>query len=522
MRYLSKFFLPAALVGALFLLSACDDDETIFVNVPGPATGVVAGGITVTIIEGQTIELLATGTTAGGTVFADQTAPYDWASSNNLVAVVDETADDGKVTGLTEGTAFVQASYINDPSRGAVAQITVLGIEKITVTATPATVVDNARSVLTAEGTLSDGTTADVTQFCTFSASSATAVALNPAVATDGTVFTVGQGAVAGTADFTCDYTDGLGNKVSDTAANLVKGTVTVEPTLSTAVKSALTLVDNASAFVTAEAIGDTTGVVYDITADVLAADWTVTDGAQITVPDADGEIVGKDLVGSDTLEITSGGKTSPPITITLEATTSTVVKSAITLIDNASGVVSAEAIGASGTFIITANVVGGDWTLVNGDDIEGVPDATGEIVGKTGGSGSDTLTITSGGKTSPAIVVTLETTTAASVTVASATEIADGAFVDLVVTAAGAVAGTLDITDNLQGATDWTLAGGADNIVAVPTAGGGRIVGVSGGLAAPDTLVAASGGVSSTAIDITFADIDTVSLSLFVAPVVP
>ncbi|HET9620428.1 MAG TPA: Ig-like domain-containing protein, partial [Kofleriaceae bacterium] len=176
---------------------------------------------TLTLPLGQTGALTATGTFSDGTT-ADVTQTATWTTSAPLVAGVGNLALAGKVIALVPGTATITAT-IGTTTATATVTVTAATLESVAVTPGAPSVAIGGTAQLTATGTFSDGTTADVTAQTTFTSSNPGVVSVSNAAGTRGKI----TGVALGTATITA--TDGGSTTsvtVSVTPATLISAAI--------------------------------------------------------------------------------------------------------------------------------------------------------------------------------------------------------------------------------------------------------------------------------------------------------
>lgn len=278
------------------------------ITVVGPVQSISLDGPS-EVTTGQTISLTATAHRQGGDT-EDMTATAEWSSSNSAVATVNNAQSKGTVSGVAAGTATIRAR-VQTPSGQR------MGEKQITVNApvtTDSVAVSGAGSVtagqtvdLTAEATMSDGTTQDVTSSATWS-SDATGVA------------TVSGGTVTGVSAGTAQITAASGGKTSPNHA------VQVNPSVQSLAASPSTTSLNVDATqqITATATMSDSST-QDVTAD---ATWESDNPGVATVGTGQnaGLITGV-ADGSTTVTATYGGRTAQ-VSVTVPAAAASTRKS--------------------------------------------------------------------------------------------------------------------------------------------------------------------------------------------------
>jgi len=148
---------------------------------------------------GATQQFTATGTYSDSST-ADITATVTWASGTTATATI--TASGGLATGVAQGTTQITATLGTVTSPGVT--LTVIAVTSIAVTPNPASVAVSGTVQLTATGTFSDASTADITSQVTWACAPSTVATISASGL-----------ATAGAANGTCQITATLGAIVS-------------------------------------------------------------------------------------------------------------------------------------------------------------------------------------------------------------------------------------------------------------------------------------------------------------------
>jgi len=210
MRSLSKFMLPAMLLGALFLFSACDgDDKTVFVDVPGPGA---IGPSSVTILVDRDLE--ATLTLADGET-VDATRQSAWGSSNAAVA----TVAGGAITVVGVGETFISAAHDDDSTVSGTIRLVVEDVTGVTMTPAVPLAGYAVPKQFIATATTTSGQLVDVTALAAWTENGATATM--SADGAGGGVLSTGTSAA--TVTVTATINDDAGNPFTDTQAVVVE-----------------------------------------------------------------------------------------------------------------------------------------------------------------------------------------------------------------------------------------------------------------------------------------------------------
>jgi YVTN family beta-propeller protein len=194
---------------------------TVPVTVLAP-TSVAVTPAQATALPGGTVQFSATGTFVNGST-QDLTRQVAWSSGNGAVATIDAQ---GIATAVGVGSAGITATLagVSGSATLAVARVTSLAVSP----ASP-TVGVNGKVQLSAVGTLSDGTTMDLTQEVDWSSGNTVVATVGNAAGSKGLV----TGSAVGSAPVTARLT-GLSGTASDTA------TVTVTQSAPTTAGTAL------------------------------------------------------------------------------------------------------------------------------------------------------------------------------------------------------------------------------------------------------------------------------------------
>jgi uncharacterized protein YjdB len=185
-----------------------------------------------TVAIGADIAFTATGIYSDGTR-ADLTATVTWTSSAPRVVTIDAT---GHATARAAGRAVITAAtgaMANARTATSTVTVTNATLRRIAVSPAAATLMVGGTAVLTATGTYSDGTTADLTGMVTWTAAPAAVATVSNAAGTAGTVTAVGVGtatvtatlgAISGTATITVSPARLVAIIVSPAAASVPAG----------------------------------------------------------------------------------------------------------------------------------------------------------------------------------------------------------------------------------------------------------------------------------------------------------
>jgi hypothetical protein len=215
----------------LVVVNFGDFSDSASVTVTNP----VLNSITVSptnpsLAEGRTQTLIATGYYSDGSS-VDISSFVTWASTDATVATVDNSADDyGFTTAVGIGNADISATLGGISGQ---TTVTVTAAELISIAISPvnSTISVGDNEQLTATGTYTNGTTADLTTSVTWSTTNGAVATVSNAPGSEGLATAVGQG----TANFMATLGSIIGQThMSVTPATLISITVTpANPTIS-------------------------------------------------------------------------------------------------------------------------------------------------------------------------------------------------------------------------------------------------------------------------------------------------
>ena len=197
MTRLLPLLLSLLALAALALPVGCpssdDDDDT-----SEPPLGVIVTPEEPVVTVGGDIQLVATAFYENGDT-ADVTAAAQWAVVQGSAVDVSNGLDqEGVVTGLSEGTAAVEATYEGLTSETVVVRVTDADVVGLAVTPTDLEIEMGESAWLTAMATFSDGTRGDMSGSVRWITADASVVTL----AADGKATGVGQGSTSVRAEY--------------------------------------------------------------------------------------------------------------------------------------------------------------------------------------------------------------------------------------------------------------------------------------------------------------------------------
>ncbi|RPA31090.1 Ig-like domain-containing protein [Shewanella frigidimarina] len=176
------------------------------------------------IPKGNTLQLTATGIYSDG-ISVDITSSAIWSSADTLIATVNA---DGVVSGITSGSAIITATSAALSSTTTVT-VTDTTLTSIAVTPGNQTIVKGSNKQLTATGTYSDGSLANITASVTWSSADTLVATVNNSglasgIETGSSLISASSGALSGSTNLTITGAALNSIVVSPTNLSLVKG----------------------------------------------------------------------------------------------------------------------------------------------------------------------------------------------------------------------------------------------------------------------------------------------------------
>uniref|UniRef100_UPI00261365B9 Ig-like domain-containing protein n=1 Tax=uncultured Microbulbifer sp. TaxID=348147 RepID=UPI00261365B9 len=355
--------------------------NTVTVNV----TGAVLTSIQVTppapsLAKGNTQQLTAQGTFSDGTT-ADLTNSVAWISSDTDIVTVDSS---GQLTAVDEGTATVSASQEGIVSNTATVTITGAVLTAIQVTPASNSLAKGNSQQLTAQGTFSDGTTADLTGSVAWTSSDTHIVTVD----SSGELAAVNEGNAT----------------VSASQAGIDSNTATVTVTGAVLTAIQVTPASNSLAKGTTQQLTAqgtfSDGTTEDLTYNVA---WTSSDTHIVTV-DSQGQLAAVNE-GSATVSTSKDGVAGNAVAVTVTPAVLTSLQVIPATVSLALG--SSETLFAQGTFSdgSTADRTGSvDWQ--SGNTAIATVDSQGKVTAV--GVGSTAVSASQGGIVSNTVAVTI------------------------------------------------------------------------------------------------------------------
>ena len=202
--------------------------ETSLTVTPAVLVSIAVGPGAVTVPLGRMQAFTATGTYSDGAM-ADVTATASWASSNQAVATVSNVAGSkGRATTRAVGLAIITAS-VGPVTGNATLSVGPAALESLTVEPADPTLPIGATRQMRAIGSLSDGTTPDLTATVTWTSSlparaTITAAGLARGVALGAVTITAQQGTVSGMTSLTVTAPELVSIAVTPPAPTVVAG----------------------------------------------------------------------------------------------------------------------------------------------------------------------------------------------------------------------------------------------------------------------------------------------------------
>ncbi|MEM5505844.1 Ig-like domain-containing protein [Shewanella frigidimarina] len=176
------------------------------------------------IPKGNTLQLTATGIYSDG-ISVDITSSAIWSSADTLIATVNA---DGVVSGITSGSAIITAT---SAALSATTTVTVTDTTLTSIAVTPGnqTIVKGSNKQLTATGTYSDGSLANITASVTWSSADTLVATVNnsglaSSIETGSSLISASSGALSGSTNLTITGAALNSIVVSPTNLSLVKG----------------------------------------------------------------------------------------------------------------------------------------------------------------------------------------------------------------------------------------------------------------------------------------------------------
>ncbi|MGP1833390.1 Ig-like domain-containing protein [Shewanella frigidimarina] len=176
------------------------------------------------IPKGNTLQLTATGIYSDG-ISVDITSSAIWSSADTLIATVNA---DGVVSGITSGSAIITAT---SAALSATTTVTVTDTTLTSIAVTPGnqTIVKGSNKQLTATGTYSDGSLANITASVTWSSADTLVATVNNSglasgIETGSSLISASSGALSGSTNLTITGAALNSIVVSPTNLSLVKG----------------------------------------------------------------------------------------------------------------------------------------------------------------------------------------------------------------------------------------------------------------------------------------------------------
>ena len=176
------------------------------------------------IPKGNTLQLTATGIYSDG-ISVDITSSAVWSSADTLIATVNA---DGVVSGITSGSAIITAT---SAALSATTTVTVTDTTLTSIAVTPGnqTIVKGSNKQLTATGTYSDGSLANITASVTWSSADTLVATVNNSglasgIETGSSLISASSGALSGSTNLTITGAALNSIVVSPTNLSLVKG----------------------------------------------------------------------------------------------------------------------------------------------------------------------------------------------------------------------------------------------------------------------------------------------------------
>jgi len=448
-----------------------------------------------TVALGTTLTLGATGTYSDGSK-QDLTASVTWSSATTTIATIANAAgSNGKVTPIAKGTSVITATQTiatNQTVTGT-ATLTVSDavLKSIGVTAATATTIEKGTTLqLTATGTFTDGSTADLTKMVTWSSDKTGVATVSNAATSIGLVTAVATGAAAISASSNAPSTNGqpvvgtLAVTVND--GKLVSIAVTpVTPSIAAGTRLQLvatgTFNDGAKQDITSSVTWSSDAPTKVTVDDAGLATGVAAGSAKLTATQGTGAAA---ITGSTTLTVT-GAKL---VSIVLEPHPTTSIAKGTTVQFTATGFfddTSTQDLTDTATWASSMAAVA---TISNDPATNGL--ATGRATGTTNITAS--VVIGTNTVTSPAVTLTVTPETLVSIAVTpTPASVAKGATLNLIATGTFTDGSTQVLTTTVT----WASAATGTATVSNAASQHGRVLGVAAGtVEITATSTAASG----------------------------
>ena len=224
------------------------------------------------LAKGTSLQLNASGAFTDGTV-QDLTRFVSWVSSDATIAQVSGAeGSQGLVTGIGTGAATITAS-LNGISGTTSVTVTPATLVSITITPPNPSIAKGTTQQLTATGTLTDGTTQDLTRSVSWTSSDETIALVDNALRNQGLVTGIGRGSAMITAT-----EGGVSGTTAVTVTPAALTSITITPPNSSVAKGSSQQLNASGAF--------TDGTVQDLTRFVS---WVSSDATIAQVSSAEG-----------------------------------------------------------------------------------------------------------------------------------------------------------------------------------------------------------------------------------------
>jgi hypothetical protein len=216
-RRLSLLFAALLLAGAALPLG-CPPDTG---QDGEPPLGLLVTPEVPTVTVGGTLQMVATAFYEDGTT-ADVTAAADWTADGSAISVSSALDSEGVVHGLSEGTAAVQATYMELTSDSIIVRVTDASVVGLSISPTHMELEVGESGFFTAMADFSDGSRGDITGSARWITAAASVVTL----ASDGRATGEGVGSTSVRAEYedvasesaTVEVTAGTGDDDDDFA----------------------------------------------------------------------------------------------------------------------------------------------------------------------------------------------------------------------------------------------------------------------------------------------------------------
>ena len=429
---------------------------------------------TASIAAGLTQPYTATGTYSNGTTAA-LTTGVAWTSSNIAAATITGTGT-GTATGVAAGTTSITAASGSVTSPGVTLTVTAAVLQSVTIAGAQSSIAAGQTDAFTATGHYSNGTTQTLTTGVVWTSSV-------PATATINVSSGLATGVAAGTTSITAASGGFTSPGVTLTVTAATLQSIAVTPATASIAAGLTQPYTATGTYSNGTTLALTTGVA-----------WTSSNIAAATITGTGTGTATGVAAGTTSITASSGGFTSPGVTLTVTAATLQSIAVTPATASIAAGLT--QPYTATGTYsngTTAALTTGVAWTSSNIAAATITGTGTGTATGVAAGTTS--ITAASGSVTSPGVTLTVTAAVLQSVTIAGAQSSIAAGQTDAFTATGHYSNGT---TQTLTTGVVWTSSVPATATINVSS-------GLATGVAAGTTsITAASGGFTSPGVTLT------------------